>query len=188
MTLTKAWHPAQVDGAHYNFPYLSHATMEPLYCTAMVSDDSVTLWVPTQAPTMCARVAAAIQNIPLENVAVNITMLGGGFGRRSAIDFVTDAVYIARQLPNTPVQVIWSREDDMTLGYYRPIGSCRMRGAISDSGEVLEFTRTLSPNSTFRTCGISSWGCFLCLSAQASPKAWGQHHQFSSNHRDDGLF
>ncbi|MGC6509364.1 MAG: molybdopterin cofactor-binding domain-containing protein [Myxococcota bacterium] len=130
-------HKSRMIEAQYGFPYLSHATMEPQNCTALVSKSKIKLWVPTQAPTMCARVAAAIHGIPIENVDVEITMLGGGFGRRSAIDFVSDAVLIARHLPDTPVQVIWSREDDMSLGYYRPIGDCRMRGVFSEKGEVL---------------------------------------------------
>ena len=86
-------------------------------------------------------VAMAIQayfGIPKENIEVEMTMLGGGFGRRACIDFVLEAAQIAHLNKGTPVQVVWSREDDMTMGYYRPQGACKMTG--SDRW-VREYTR-----------------------------------------------
>ena len=121
----------------YDFPYLSHATMEPQNCTTAVYDDRVEMWVPTQAPTQCARAAADLLNIPIENVKVNIMMLGGGFGRRASIDFVMESLYISQKYPNVPVQVMWTREDDMTMGYYRPTGTCHIKGSITEEGEIV---------------------------------------------------
>ena len=124
--------------AQYDFPYLSHAPMEPQNCTAAVyqAEGKAKLWVPTQSPTLCAQLVSRLLDIPLENVAVEVMMLGGGFGRRSALDFVMDAILIAKEYPETPVQVIWSREDDMTLGYYRPQGTCFMKGAVDSEGQI----------------------------------------------------
>ena len=121
----------------YEYPYLSHATMEPQNCTVMMTEDRVKVWVPTQAPTMVAMAIHAYFGIPKDNIEVEMTMLGGGFGRRACIDFVLEAAQIAQLKPGVPIQVIWSREDDMTMGYYRPQGACTMVGAIDESGSIL---------------------------------------------------
>lgn len=121
----------------YEYPYLSHATMEPQNCTVLMTEDRVKVWVPTQAPTMVAMAIQAYFGIPKENIEVEMAMLGGGFGRRACIDFVLEAAQIAHLKKGIPIQVVWSREDDMTMGYYRPQGACRMAGAIDESGSVV---------------------------------------------------
>ena len=121
----------------YSHPFLSHAPMEPQNCTAMVAADRVKIWIPTQAPTICASLIQQMFDLPLENIEIEITMLGGGFGRRACVDFLLEALQIARLYPDIPVQVQWTREDDMTMGYYRPQGACSMNGAIDDSGQIV---------------------------------------------------
>ena len=79
----------------YAYPYLSHATMEPQNCTVLMTEDRVKVWVPTQAPTMVAMAIQAYFGIPKDNIDVEMTMLGGGFGRRACIDFVLEATQIA---------------------------------------------------------------------------------------------
>lgn len=113
----------------YEVPYLSHSPMEPMNCTAHVQDGRVEVWAPTQAPAIAQAVAARILELPLEKVVVHQTFLGGGFGRRSMGDFVSEAVYTSRAIKK-PVKVVWSREDDTRHGYFRPLVVSRCRGRV----------------------------------------------------------
>src|SRR5439155_7270403 len=105
--------------AVYEVPYLAHATMEPQNCTARVTPDACEVWAPTQAPGPTQEVAAKLTGLPKDRVTVHTTLLGGGFGRRGETAFVTEAVEPAKAA-KAPVQVIWSREDDMQHDFYRP--------------------------------------------------------------------
>jgi CO/xanthine dehydrogenase Mo-binding subunit len=120
--------------AVYEAPFLAHATMEPMNCTAWVRDDVVEVWAPTQSPTIVQEVAAHICGVSRDDVICHVTYLGGGFGRRGAPDFAAEAVELSRRT-GKPVQVIWSREDDMKGGYYRPFAYNRMEGALDKSGK-----------------------------------------------------
>ena len=103
----------------YSVPFLHHATMEPMNCTAHVRADSCEVWAPTQNQTRAQEVAAEAAGIPKEKVRIHTTLLGGGFGRRLESDFVAEAVSISKAV-RAPVKVIWSREDDTKHGFYRP--------------------------------------------------------------------
>ena len=103
----------------YSVPFLHHATMEPMNCTAHVSGDSCDVWAPTQNQTRAQEVAAEAAGLPKEKVRIHTTLLGGGFGRRLESDFVAEAVSISKAV-HVPVKVIWSREDDTKHGFYRP--------------------------------------------------------------------
>jgi len=103
----------------YAVPFLHHATMEPMNCTAHVRADSCEVWAPTQNQTRAQEVAAEAAGIPKEKVRIHTTLLGGGFGRRLESDFVAEAVSISKAV-RAPVKVIWSREDDTKHGFYRP--------------------------------------------------------------------
>ena len=117
--------------ATYEVPYLAHATMEPMNATAWVHDGGVEIWAPTQAQGPHAFVAAGIAGCPPDKVRINTTLLGGGFGRRFAPDFIVESVTLSK-LANAPVQVLFSREDDTRAQYYRPAArselSARHRG------------------------------------------------------------
>ncbi|HEX7025033.1 MAG TPA: xanthine dehydrogenase family protein molybdopterin-binding subunit, partial [Gemmatimonadales bacterium] len=126
--------------AVYEVPYLAHATMEPMNCTADVRADSVTVWAPTQfqaGPKLVGGgtrgVAARIAGVPLSRVTVHTTNLGGGFGRRSETDFVAEACQVSRAA-GAPVKVIWSREDDIRHDQYRPAARHQMRAAVAADG------------------------------------------------------
>lgn len=106
--------------AVYEMPYLAHAAMEPLNCTADVRADSCTVWVPTQNPQDAQNRAVAITRLPRDAVTVNVTLMGGGFGRRLEVDYVDEAVLLSMAI-NAPVQVVWTREDDMQHDYYHPL-------------------------------------------------------------------
>ncbi|GGD33513.1 xanthine dehydrogenase family protein molybdopterin-binding subunit [Pseudoxanthomonas indica] len=107
--------------AQYSVPYLAHAPMEPLNCTVKISADACEIWTGTQFQTVDQQVAAGITGLKPEQITIHTTFLGGGFGRRATpvADFVTEAVHVAKAA-NAPVKTVWSREDDVRGGYYRP--------------------------------------------------------------------
>ncbi len=127
---------SKVVEAVYEAPYLAHATLEPMNCTAQVNPDGVRLWVPSQVPQMAAALAARVAGVPVEKVHVTVTQLGGGFGRRLEVDVVGQAVRIAMECGGRAVQLIWSREEDFTHDFFRPMQAARLRAALSDQGEV----------------------------------------------------
>jgi isoquinoline 1-oxidoreductase beta subunit len=128
--------------ATYELPLLAHAAMEPMNCTAHVRADRCELWVPTQNPAGARAVAAAICALPLESVTVNVTRSGGGFGRRFYADFVGEAVVLART-SGVPVQVAWTREDDIQHDYYRPASYHAMRAGLDERGRLLAWSQHL---------------------------------------------
>ena len=122
--------------ASYEVPYLAHVCMEPMNATALVEDDSLTIWAPTQAHSMARDVGAKISGFDPSKVVVHTTFLGGGFGRRSELDFVEQAVAAAMRFPGRPVKLIWSREQDVQHDMYRPAALCEIRGATDSKGEI----------------------------------------------------
>lgn len=119
--------------ATYDLPYLAHAPMEPLNCTADVKADRCEVWAPSQSPSGTQDLAREITGLPADKVIVHTTFLGGGFGRRSQTDFVADAVHTSKAL-GRPVKVIWSREDDVRGGWYRPVAHNRLAGGLDANG------------------------------------------------------
>lgn len=128
--------PRKVE-AWYHAPYVAHAALEPMNCTARVAKGRVELWVPTQAPQLCRAAAAAVAGVNLEDVDLHVTLLGGGFGRRLEVDYAAQAVRVAMDVPGTPVQLSWSREEDATHDFYRPMQVARLRGTLDAEGQVL---------------------------------------------------
>lgn len=137
--------------ADYGTPFLNHATLEPMNCTAQVSGDRVEVWVGTQNGDATLAAAAEAGGVPLANVKVNKYILGGGFGRRGFQDYTRQAVLLAKQLPGTPVKLIWSREEDMQHGYYRPITQARLTGALDDKGNLVALSMRISGQSIAAT-------------------------------------
>ncbi len=130
--------------AVYEVPYLEHACMEAMNATAHVTADACTVWVPTQNPGGSREVAARLTGLPVERVTVNTTLLGGGFGRRGQTDYVVDAVETAKAIGGGPVKVMWTREDDLTHGFYRPSTYNVFRAALDGQGKpVAWFTRVV---------------------------------------------
>ena len=138
--------------AVYEFPFLAHATLEPMNCTAKVEADRCELWAPTQAPNGAAEAAAKITGLPADKIRVHTTLLGGGFGRRSATDFVEDAVHLSKHM-KAPVQVIYTREDDMRAGLYRPVGANVLRGAVDRDGWPIVWDHRIASQSILREKG-----------------------------------
>ncbi|ROZ74280.1 xanthine dehydrogenase family protein molybdopterin-binding subunit [Ramlibacter sp. WS9] len=120
----------------YRAPYLAHATLEPMNCTAQVKDGKVEIWVPTQVPQMARAIAARVAGVSVDEVKVHLTLLGGGFGRRLEVDYVAQAVRVAMDCGGAPVQLIWSREEDTAHDFYRPMHVAMLRAAIDGQGNV----------------------------------------------------
>jgi isoquinoline 1-oxidoreductase beta subunit len=127
----------------YEFPFLSHACMEPMNVTLHVNDDKCEVWCPSQSAEWTRTSIATELGIAEANVTVHTTFMGGGFGRRFMADFQTEAAQIARHV-GSPVQLVWTREDDMTHDFYRPAGMRRMRGAVDAQGNIVAWTDFLA--------------------------------------------
>jgi isoquinoline 1-oxidoreductase beta subunit len=125
--------PAKTISAAYHLPYLAHACMEPMNCTAWVKPNEVVVWTGSQAQTAVQQNAAALTGLQPEQVMVHTMFLGGGFGRRAAQDFVIAAVEISKAV-GAPVKVIYSREEDMRAAYYRPISYTEISGGVDAAG------------------------------------------------------
>ncbi|MEO8717481.1 MAG: molybdopterin cofactor-binding domain-containing protein [Burkholderiales bacterium] len=126
----------QVLQARYEVPYLAHATMEPINCTARVKDGRCEIWVGSQAPTLVQWLAAGPAGVDRDKVTVHTPFLGGGFGRRAEMDVVVQAASIARRMAGTPVQLLWSREEDMQHDLYRPMAMAQLRCALDAQGGI----------------------------------------------------
>ena len=134
--------------AVYGYPYQNHATMEPMNATALWTPARCEVWCPTQNGEAALTATAEAAGLPLEQCDVHKIHLGGGFGRRGAFhDFVHQAVSIAKQLPGTPVKLLWTREEDMLHGAYHPITQARLVGALDDKGDLVGLRIRISGQS-----------------------------------------
>ena len=138
--------------ATYFYPFLNHATLEPQTATAKWTADSCEAWVPTQDGEASLAAVIAASGLPSEKCNVYKVNLGGGFGRRGAFqDYTTQAVNIAKQMPGTPVKLIWTREEDMTQGRYHPVMMCKLTAAIDSNKKVTGINMRLSGQSILST-------------------------------------
>lgn len=122
--------------AVYEVPYLAHATMEPMNATALLKDGRCEVWAGNQAPTLAKWFAAKAAGLPGDAVTVHTPFLGGGFGRRIEVDVIVQAVSIAAQLPGVPIQLVWTREEDLRHDVYRPMATARLRCALQANGTI----------------------------------------------------
>ncbi len=134
--------------ATYVLPYLSHATMEPMNCTASVKADRCDVWVPTQNQTGVHNLAVKISGLKPEQVYVHTTYLGGGFGRRFETDVVEEALRLSKTMAK-PVKVLWTREEDMQNDFYRPATCTRIEGALDEKGQVVAWSHKIVCPSIF---------------------------------------
>ncbi len=127
---------ARVIEATYTAPYLAHATMEPMNCTARFLDGRLEVWAPTQVPGFARGVAAKVAGIDVDHVTLHVSYMGGGFGRRLDIDFVAQAVRVAMACNGLPVQLLWSREEDTTHDFYRPLHVAQLSAAVDAQDRI----------------------------------------------------
>jgi isoquinoline 1-oxidoreductase beta subunit len=139
--------PKTIDG-EYTVPYLAHAPMEPLNCAVRIGDGLCEIWTGTQFQTIDQMTAAAITGLKPEQVRINTTFLGGGFGRRATptSDWVSEAVHVAKAA-GAPVKTVWTREDDVQGGYYRPMVLHRVRTAVGSDGLPAAWDQTIVTQS-----------------------------------------
>ncbi|WP_038956716.1 xanthine dehydrogenase family protein molybdopterin-binding subunit [Bradyrhizobium japonicum] len=133
--------------AVYNYPYQNHATMEPMNATALYTADKCEVWCGTQNGEAAFAATLEASGLPAEKCDVHKVMPGGGFGRRGQTDYVRQAVMIAKQMPGTPIKLLWSREEDMAHGRYHPITQCKMTGAFDANNNLIALHYRLSGQS-----------------------------------------
>ena len=134
--------------ATYSTPFLSHATMETMNCTALISEGKAEAWVPTQNAEGSHAALSEASGLPLAQCEVYRIDPGGAFGRRGGPqDYVRQAVAIAKQFKGTPIKMIWSREEDQMHGFYRPISMCKMSAGLDEKGELVGLHMRVSGQS-----------------------------------------
>lgn len=138
--------------ATYEAPYLAHATMEPLNCTVHLEGGRCKVWTGTQGPTRAQKAAAEAAGLAPEAVEIHTTFLGGGFGRRSQVDFITEAVQVAKEA-KVPVQLVYTREDDTRAGFYRPAAMAKMEVGLDAKGDPIAWVHHISSPSILDKLG-----------------------------------
>jgi len=133
--------------AVYGYPYQNHATMEPMNATALYTPERCEVWAPTQVAEQTLATVSEASGLPLSKCDVHKLPLGGGFGRRTANDYVQQVIAIAKQIPGTPIKMIWSREEDMTHGRYHPITQAKLVGAFDASDNLSALHMRISGQS-----------------------------------------
>lgn len=134
--------------AAYEVPYLSQCTMEPLNCTLVINGDRVETWVGHQGGSLVRDAINAVVGTPKENIKVNIAYLGGGFGRRAELDYVKKAAMVAKQMPGTPIQLVFTREEDMKNGMYRPAVASKFKAKLGADGLIEGWENKMALQST----------------------------------------
>jgi isoquinoline 1-oxidoreductase subunit beta len=143
--------------AVYSYPYQNHATIEPMNATALYTADKCEVWCGTQNGEAVFAATLEASGLPADKCDVHKQMVGSGFGRRGQTDYVRQAVLIAKQMPGTPIKLIWSREEDMTHGRYHPITQCKMTGAFDADNNLTGLHMRISGQSiqfTLRPAGL----------------------------------
>jgi isoquinoline 1-oxidoreductase beta subunit len=137
--------------AVYSYPYLSHAPLEPMNATAKWTAERCEVWVPTQNAEAALAATSEAAGLPVDKCDVYAEYLGGGFGRRARNDFVTQAVIIAKSMPGTPIKLLWSREEDMTHGFFHPVTQCKLTAGLDAQGNLNALHMRISGQSILAT-------------------------------------
>lgn len=163
--------------AVYATPNLHHVTMEPMNCTARWTAERCEIWVPTQNGDASLAACAEAAGLKPEQCEVNKLHLGGGFGRRGKQDYVTKAVLLAKQIPDVPIKLVWSREEDMRQGWFRPVSRCKLQAGLDDKGDIVGLTMRIAGQSILNTVAPQrmengvDWITFQGLFPKDGPRA-----------------
>ena len=133
--------------AIYSYPYQNHATMEPMNTTALYTAEKCEVWCPTQNGDTALAAVIEASGLPAANCDVHKVPLGGGFGRRTFTDYIRQAVAIAKEMPGTPVKLLWSREEDMAHGHYHPVTQAKLIGGFDGNGTLIALHMRISGQS-----------------------------------------
>jgi isoquinoline 1-oxidoreductase beta subunit len=136
--------------AEYTTLNVTHACMEPINCTARVDGDRIEFWAPTQSPFGVFLAAVKAHGFKPENVKINVTLLGGGFGRRAENDYAVDVGFLAKAVPGYPVKMIWTREDDIQFTKPRPLTVQRLEAGLDEQGNLVSFHHRIVGESIYR--------------------------------------
>ncbi|MGB7572694.1 MAG: xanthine dehydrogenase family protein molybdopterin-binding subunit [Thermodesulfobacteriota bacterium] len=134
--------------ATFVLPYLAHVTMEPMNCTAHVTENRCDIWVPTQNQSGALQVAQKLTGLKPEQIHIHTTYLGGGFGRRGFVDYVEEAIQISKAT-GKPIKLIWTREEDIQSDFYRPAYCCKVEGGIDAKGRITAWSHKIAVQSIF---------------------------------------
>ncbi len=135
--------------ARYQQPYVNHAPLEPQNCFAHVQENQARIIAPTQMPSGASRAVNEVTGIDRENISVEMTRVGGGFGRRLTNDYVAEAALVSKQAGGLPIQLVWTREDDVQNDFYRPSGMHELKAAIDEQGKITGWTHRLASTSKY---------------------------------------
>jgi CO/xanthine dehydrogenase Mo-binding subunit len=158
--------------ARYEAPFLAHAPMEPMNATVRRSADRCEIWAPTQAPGLARELCAQATGLDHRDVVVHTTLVGGGFGRRLVQDYILEAVELAAKVPDRPVKVLWSREDDLAHDFYRPLTCHALVGAVDERGMPIAWRHRLVGPSLLAQSGPSWLQAILPTGVPRSAKGW----------------
>ena len=140
--------------AEYYAPHLAHASMEPPAAVASVSDDFCEIWAPSQDPQSLIAMAEAVTGLPADKIRINVTLLGGAFGRKSKCDFIEEAVVLSKQVA-APVMVVWSREDDIRHDYYHSVSAQRLEAGLDENNVITSWLHRVAYPSIMSTFDAS---------------------------------
>lgn len=159
--------------AEYRSPFLAHAALEPLSATVLVESDRVSVWTATQVPAAIRDTAADMVGVNKDSVTLHVLPAGGSFGRRLDYDYVIQAIEVAKSQPGTPIKTTWSREEDMTHDFPRPLHMARARGAVADGHVIACDIDTISPSLS------ASWFArvFIVPPGPDTLLVWGAYDQ-----------
>ena len=144
----------------FEFPYLAHATMEPMNCVAKVTDEGCEIWSGIQSQTNTQRGVASALGINVEQVKINTLFAGGSFGRRGVMnsDYSREAALIAKQFKGRPVKLVWTRENDMKTGWFRPMYVHKVKAGMNKKGDILAWHHNIVGQSILQGTALASWG------------------------------
>jgi len=165
--------------AEYRFPYLAHAAMEPMNCIAQVTEQGCEIWNAEQMQTVTQGTVAAMLGLPPEKVKINMLLAGGSFGRRANphADFIVETVAIAKALPGTPIKLVWTREDDMRAGYYRPAYVHKLRASLDEQGNISAWQQHIVGQSILKGTPFEAFMVKDGIDATSVEGAWNLPYQ-----------